>query len=50
MKEYEKANRRADFRSVIDEVISDSSNSAGERLADGMVMSYLDNIMSGNAQ
>lgn len=50
MKEYETANRKANLRSALNEVISENSISTSERLADAMVMSYLDTIMSGNAQ
>jgi hypothetical protein len=50
MKEYEKANRQTNFGSTIIDVMSDKSNSASDRLADGMILAYIDEIMSGNAQ
>ncbi|MCH3909183.1 MAG: hypothetical protein LKF75_02775 [Bacilli bacterium] len=50
MKSYENDIRSASLSATIDELMTDRSETASERLADGMVLSYIDGIMSGNAQ
>jgi hypothetical protein len=48
MKKYENASRQGSISSVIENVVTTSSTSNAETYADGMVLSYLDMLMSGN--
>jgi len=48
MKEVQNVSRQGFVSSVIEEVVSNPSNSNTENYADGMVLSYLDSLMSGN--
>jgi len=48
MKDYQNASTRGSNSSVIRSAISASNESTEETYANGMVLSYLDSLMSGN--
>jgi hypothetical protein len=48
MKKYENASRQGSISEVIENVVSTSSSTSTENYANGMVLSYLDTLMSGN--
>jgi hypothetical protein len=51
MKEYVQANRKMNENSsVLSDIYSDNAKTKEDRFGNGMVLSYIDTIFSGNAQ
>lgn len=50
MKEYENVSNQNSSVLTLDDIVSDNSKSTSEVMANGMVLSYIDELMSGNAE
>jgi hypothetical protein len=50
MKKYENASIQEQNVSPIETLVSDDSTSTSEVMANGMVLSYFDELLSGNAE